>query len=248
MWILTLMCHLYVFTYSFIYFYLFIYLFGLRSGNQHLSHSISFLTGQPALFCSPTWFPICVPLFPSLQLSKLKRLLALQRESCRPSCPLIKQIVSTHTHSHTRPCVHAHTDVALCFSLYPGPLSEKVKYVLRQPHICRGIRELQPSRRELSCPIRQLTLLRKGQCNFILHTYPYTHTHTLTHTHFGGAALAVTLHLIRFITMLTNLNLILNFSLNLYVSVKLEPHLPEKKGLKSSNAKRSLSIIKLMTK
>lgn len=97
------MCHFYVF-------FLFLDVFGLRSGNQQLSHFISFLTGQTALFCGFTPFSICVPLFPSLQLSKLKRLLALQRESCRPSCPLIKQIVSTHT--RTRTCTLTQTSLS----------------------------------------------------------------------------------------------------------------------------------------
>ncbi len=101
-----------------VFFYLFIYLLGLRSGNKHRSHFISFFTGQPALFLRSHSFSVCLPLFPSLQLSKLKRLLALQRESCRPSCPLIKQIVITHTHTLTQTCVHAHTDVSLSLSAF----------------------------------------------------------------------------------------------------------------------------------
>lgn len=196
--------------------YLFIYL-GLEVDINICLMLFPSLAGQPALllfffFCGLTLFSICAPLLPSLQLSKLKRLLALQRESCRPSCPLIKQIVSTHTHTRAHALAYTEmltqTSPSASLSIWPL-LSEKVKYVLRRPHICRGIRELQLSRRELSRPIRQLTRLCKGQRNFILHTR--SHKHPRTHLRSWRGAWK-DLALIRFTPELTNLNLILNFN------------------------------------
>lgn len=147
--------------------------FILSLGAETTSVSFhSFLTGQPACvvlgFIALSLY-LCAS-FPSLQLSKLKRLLALQRESCQPSCPLIKQIVSTHTQRDMCACSHRCLSLYPCLSIHPAPLFKKVKYVLRQPYLCRGIHELQPSRRELSLPIRQLTGLPKGQRNFISYT------------------------------------------------------------------------------
>ena len=140
--------------------------------------------------------------------------------------------------------MHTHTDVSLCLSFYLVPLFEKVKYVLRQPHICPGIRKLQPSRRELSQPIRQLTQLRKGQCNFIFNTCFHTHTHTHTLTCMLVFSCLWGFTLIRLIPKTTNLILILNFNLNSCVSAQLYPHLRVKMHLRSLDSDRCMSIIK----
>lgn len=101
------MCHFFIFST--------LYLFGFRSENQHLSHFISLLIRQPRLllllpcFCMLLFFSTLA--FLSLQLCRLKSVLALKRESCQSSCPHIKHILSrcAHTHNHA----HTHTDVSI---------------------------------------------------------------------------------------------------------------------------------------
>lgn len=110
------------------------YPFILSLGAETTSVSFhSFLTGQPACvvlgFIALSLY-LCAS-FPSLQLSKLKRLLALQRESCQPSCPLIKPIVSTHTQRDMWACSHRCLSLYLCLSIHPP------RY-LRRSSMCCG--------------------------------------------------------------------------------------------------------------
>lgn len=97
----------------------------------------SFVTGHGLFWAVLRSHSLLCVSFPSLRLSKLKRLLALQRESCQPSCPLIKQILGAHT--RTDVCAQRCLSISLSLSLsaFLAPLF-KVKYVLRQPLLMPG--------------------------------------------------------------------------------------------------------------
>ena len=98
-----------------------------------------------------------------------------QRQGCRPSCPLMEQIVIPQVHL----TLSDFLALFLSLSLSLAALFEKVKCVLLLPHICQRFSELQPSRSELSHPVRQLTGPPKGQCIF-QRSLSLTHTHTHT--------------------------------------------------------------------
>lgn len=166
--------------------YLFIYL-GLEVDINICLMLFPSLAVQPALllffffFCGLTLFSICAPLLPSLQLSKLKRLLALQRESCRPSCPLIKQIVSTHTRTHTSIHRDAHTDVSLCLSLYLAPVIWEgqvcvaaASHMPRDPWITAVQEGAEPPNQTINSALQ-----RPAQFH-LAHSFTQTPTHTPT--------------------------------------------------------------------
>lgn len=88
------------------------------------------------------------------------------------------------------------------------PLFEKVKYVLRQPHICRGrsVNYSHPGG-EPRRPIRQLTRLQKRPAQFHLrtHIFTYTHAHSFIHASLWHTT-CEDLTLIRFISRANKFN------------------------------------------